>query len=148
MAKTNLRRWATAVAGVLLLVSVLAALHGILEPQTEPLGEAGSTVTVSLTAMPPPAIAPLPTTEPAPSFTPDELEFLQVLHEQDEFEAEYPADGALALIGEGICSRRTAGATVPDLIDWVDNHGYTSLASGWIVGAAVRELCPTAGGRR
>lgn len=147
MIRSQFRRWAAAAAGLLLLVGVLAAMHGILEPPVQPLGEAGSAVAVRLTTMPPPAAVPMPDTEPAPKFTPAELRYLQVLHEQDEFEAEYQADGSMALIGGGICARRTAGDTVPQLIDWVDSHGFTSLASGWIVGAAVRELCVPGGDR-
>lgn len=147
MIGTNRRPWATLGVCLLLLVAAVAALNASAKPAAgdgvSPLREA----TTGLTIVPPPAVAPAPTTEPAPTFTPDEQRYLQVLHEQDEFEAEYPADGTLALIGGGICSRRAAGATVPDLVDWVDYHGYTSLASGWIVGTAVQELCPKAGDR-
>lgn len=140
------RRWATAVVAVLMLVGALALMRAITEPAAEPLGEAGSAAKVQLTVVPPNPEAS-PTTEPAPTFTPDEQRYLDVLHEQNEFEPEYVPDGTLVLIGDGVCSRHRAGLTVPQLVDWVDARGYTSLAAGWIVGTAVRELCPKAGDR-
>lgn len=136
MTNTDRRRWATAVASLLALVAALVVFGAINEPAAVPLNAAGSAAT-----------AAVPTPEPAPAYTQAEVRYLQVLHEHDEVETEYAPDGSMVLIGGGICARRDAGDTVTQLVDWVDGRGYTSLASGWIVGTAVRELCPPAGDR-
>lgn len=135
----------------LFLLAVASAMFAFAagEPATDPasLGKAGSAVTADLTIMPPPAVAPLPVSEPAPAFTAAELRYLQLLHDQTEFEAEYASDSSMVLIGTGMCFRIDAGETVPQLIDYLDNRGYTSLAAGWIVGSALQELCFQAGDR-
>lgn len=146
------RRTAILALCVLAAASALFAFAGgEPAPDPAPAGETGSVVTADLTIMPPPATAPLPmstpVSEPAVEFTPAELRYLQLLHDQDEFEAEYASDPSMVLIGTGMCFRIDAGETVPQLIDYLDNRGYTSLAAGWIVGSALQELCVPAGDR-
>jgi hypothetical protein len=135
------------VACLLLLIGALALFRATNGPAVEPLNAAGSAATAGLTVMPGPATAAVPTTEPAPNYTQAEVRYLQVLHERDEVESEYAPDGSMVLIGGGICARRDAGDSVSQLVAWVDGRGYSSLASGWIVGSAVREMCPPAGDR-
>jgi len=147
MTKTHRKR-AILALGVLAIASgMFASAAG--EPAPDPVmaGQVGSAMTAELTIMPPPAAAPLPLSEPAPAFTDAELRYLQLLHDQDEFEAEYSSDASMVLIGTGMCFRIDAGETVPQLIDYLDNRGYTSLAAGWIVGSALQELCVPAGDR-
>lgn len=147
MTKTDRRRWATAVASLLALAAALALFGAMNEPAAVPLNAAGSAATAGLTVMPGPATAAVPTVEPAPAYTQAEVRYLQVLHQHDKVEGEYAPDGSMVLIGGGICARRDAGDSVSELVVWVDERGYSSLASGWIVGTAVRELCPPAAGR-
>jgi hypothetical protein len=151
MTNTNRRQWATAAVCLLVIAAALAVLRVTIKPAVEPspsaAGEAGSASTVGLTIMPPPVTAPQPTSEPAPEFTAAERRYLQLLHDQTEFEAEYAPDASMVVIGTGMCARVEAGETVPQLIDYLDHRGYTSLAAGWIVGSALQELCVPAGER-
>jgi hypothetical protein len=144
MTRTQLRPWITLGVCVILIVAALIGLNASATPTGNPtrsLDRAGSAMTASFTVMPPPAVAPLPTSEPPAEFTPAELRYLQLLHDQTEFEAEYASDASMVLIGHGLCAGRDAGETVPQQIDYLDNRGYTSLAAGWIVGSALQELC-------
>lgn len=152
MTRTKRIPW-TAVLVVCLLTMAcgLFALTASMKPAVElgpaPLSQAGSAATTALTIMPPPAAAPLPTAELAPAFTAGELRYLQLLHDQDEFEHEYASDASMVVIGAGMCASIDAGQTVPELIDYLDRRGYTSLAAGWIVGSALQELCVRGGDR-
>jgi hypothetical protein len=151
MTNTNRRQWATAAVCLLVLVAALAVLAASTQPAIEPVqstaGEAGSASTVGLTVMPPPAAEPQPTSQATPEFTAAELRYLQLLHDQTEFEAEYAPDASMVVIGVGMCARRDRGETVPQMIDYLYRRGYTSLAAGWIVGSALQELCVPAGER-
>ncbi len=151
MTRTQRRPWAVLAVCLLIaagaVIGLAASMKSAVDPTPRTLGEAGSVTTAGLTIVPPPAVAPLPTSEPAPTFTPAELRYLQLLHDQSEFEAEYASDASMVVIGTGMCARRDAGETVPQLIDYLDNRGYTSLAAGWIVGSALQELCVPAGER-
>lgn len=132
---------------VVALVVMLTMIAGCATPEPAPASRVGSVVTAELTIMPPPAVAPLPATEAPAEFTAAELRYLQLLHDQTEFEHEYASDASMVLIGHGLCAGRDLGETVPQQIDYLDNRGYTSLASGWIVGSALQELCVSGGDR-
>jgi Protein of unknown function (DUF732) len=149
MTRTQLRPWITAGVCVILVAAALIGLNAGAAPAGSPtlsLDRAGSATTTDLTVMPPPAAAPAPTTEPPAEFTPAELRYLQLLHDQTEFEAEYASDASMVLIGHGLCAGRDLGESVPQQIDYLDQRGYTSLAAGWIVGSALQELCAPGGG--
>lgn len=146
MIRTDRRRWATALVCLLVAAAVIVVLKASTTPAadtTQPLDRAGSAVGVDLTITPPTP----PTTAPAPEFTAAELRYLQLLHDQTEFEGEYADDSAMVVIGTGMCWSIDAGQTVPELIDYLDNRGYTYLAAAWIVGSALQELCLSGGGR-
>lgn len=151
MTKRNRKPWIALGVCVILIAVALIGLNASATPPagspTRSLDRTGSAATASLTIMPPPAVAPAPTTEPPAAFTPAELRYLQLLHDQTEFEAEYASDASMVLIGHGLCAGRDLGETVPQQIDYLDQRGYTSLAAGWIVGSALQELCVPAGDR-
>lgn len=151
MLKRDRRPWITLGVSMLLMIVAVMALAGSMKPGTNhsaaPLREAGSVVGTDLTIVPPAATTPAPSSEPAPAFSLAELRYLQLLHDQDEFEPQYAADDVMVVIGEGMCWRIDAGQTVPELIDYLDNRGYTYLAAAWIVGSALQELCVPAGER-
>lgn len=150
MTRTQLRPWITLGGCVILIAVALIGLNASANPtgnSSRSLDRAGSAVTASLTIMPPPAAARQPTAEPPAEFTPAELRYLQLLHDQTEFEHEYASDASMVIIGNGLCAGRDLGESVPQQIDYLDQRGYTSLAAGWIVGSALQELCITAGDR-
>lgn len=150
MIRSDRRRWATALVCLLVAAGAILVLRASVTPAadtTEPLNQAGSAATVDMTIVPPPATAPLPIAESALAFTAAELRYLQLLHDQDEFESQYASDGDMVVIGNSMCWQIDAGQTVPQLIDYLDNRGYTYLAAAWIVGSALQELCLPGGGR-